>query len=385
MLKQNKLEMHIKIKLLCSFKRIFLFTFITHLGIAAAGEFDDLIGSEDSPVFTNAELELITDATGRFKKYYIPDEVTGGEPFWIDNERLAFSSRKYPGWAAKNNEPSRIISYNIKTGEVVDSGYRGILRCLNHLNDVLIHQMDQESRSFSSPEKYRWFAGKWGQPLEKIDYVPYTQIPTYLCRFVSNGPFIFGVPHHKLPPMSSKLTPLLPEHGALKETINVKDGEVTESAFLIAPDGKETWLKNKRLSHFQFSYQPWNESYFEAGPASIPPATIFPPGKIIMHYPPRIIKFWNQAQSGSTAGFLSRAGVLWSVQQGYSYWKKQGIFIEQGKRLIRIEAGNGRSDPRTSPNGCMIFVEIMRGDPYDLSQKNKSIIIDVCSGKNHDF
>ncbi len=366
-------------KLFKVFKHTYLFAFFAHSGIATAEEFEDLIGSENSPTFTKAELKLITDATDRFKKYYIPDEVTGGEPFWIDNERLAFSSRKYPGWAAENNEPSRIISYNIKTGEVVDSGYRGILRCLNHLNDVLIHQMDQESRSFSSPEKYRWFAGKWGQPLEKIEYVPHTQIPTYLCRFVSNGPFIFGVPYHKLPPISSKLTPLLPEHGALRETISVKDGEVMESVSLIASDGKETWLKNKRLSHYQFSYQPWNESYFEAGAASNPPATIFPQGSIEMHPAPRVIRFWKITQGGSSAGFPSRAGVIWSVQQGYSFWRKQGVYIEKGNKLIRIEAGNNSSNPKTSPNGCMVYIGATPGDPYDLSQKNKLIIIDVCS------
>jgi len=265
------------------------------------------------------------------------------------------------------------------TGEIVDSGYRGILRCLNHLGDVLIHQMDVEFGSYSEPAKYRWFSGKWGSPLKRIDYASGTQTPTYLCQFVPNGPFIFGMPLDKIPSDAAKLTPLLPEHGFIKETISIKNGEIREPVYLVKPDGKTTWLQDKRLNYFHFVYQPWSKSYFEGGPSSIPPKTIYPSGERTIHLAPRIIRFWEKTRSASASAFSSRAGVIWAVKQGYRYWKKQGLYLQRDNEIIRIEAGEGNSNFHTSENGCMVFVGVTRGDPFELSVKSESIIIDVCS------
>ncbi|MFZ9239037.1 MAG: hypothetical protein ACO23B_10270, partial [Burkholderiaceae bacterium] len=94
-----------------------------------------LVTGATSAYFTPAEKERFTEASDRFKKYEIPKSIEINAVNWLDNEHLVFSSRKYPGWEAKRDEMSRVITYNIKTGAITDSGYRGIAMCLNHIGD----------------------------------------------------------------------------------------------------------------------------------------------------------------------------------------------------------------------------------------------------------
>ncbi len=349
---------------------------------ATAGEFDDLIGSENSLDFSAAERALFVDAPDRYKKYEIPKSLINSGLYWLDNERMALSTRQYGGWVAQPDEPSRIISYNVRTGEIVDSGYRGKLRCLNHLGDLLIYQPAKNSATYFDPESYQWLAGKWGKPLEKVEYVRTTFVSNYLCRFVPYGPLIFGSPPEQLPPDAAKITPLLPQHGAMKETVTRKDGELEEKLFLISPDGKTTFLRNKRLSHFNFIYQPWNDAYFEAGTSLGEPRTTFLSGEQKIHPLPRLIRFWEKKQGASAGGFSARPGMIWVVQQGSGYWRKQGLYLETGKELIRIEAGNGSSPIKTSPDGCRMFVSLMRGDLFSNRNTYHSAVIDVCEESN---
>lgn len=121
--------------------------------LAAAGQaedFSDLDGSEHSPVFTAAERKLFVDAVGRFKKHEIPPKYFDGSAFWLDDDHLVFSSREYPGWKAAPDEPPRIVIYDVSTGDIKDSGYRGRLDCLNHLGDFKLRlPTTPEGLSFS--------------------------------------------------------------------------------------------------------------------------------------------------------------------------------------------------------------------------------------------
>ena len=48
-----------------------------------------------SVYLTSFEKSLFTEASSRFKKYIIPNSIQSGGAFWLDNERLVMSSRKY--------------------------------------------------------------------------------------------------------------------------------------------------------------------------------------------------------------------------------------------------------------------------------------------------
>ncbi len=346
---------------------------IAYTPVALSGEFDALRGSDESSNFTTAERALFTDAAGKYKKYEIPNDIIGEALYWIDNERVAFSSRKYGSWKARPDEPSRIIVYHVRTGEITDSGYRGILRCVNHAGDTLIHQMDREGGTYSRPEQYRWFAGKWGKPLQKIDYVKDSFISYYLCE---NKSYIN--PPQQLPVISERIIPLLPEHGVLRQTVTQQGTNQLEQLYLIKPTGEEIFLRPEKLNEYFFFYQPWSDTYFETGTMVHTVSTIYPSGKSVTHAIPKLLRFWADNHTASAGAYSCGKGVLWSVHRSGRHWKKQGIYLDNDGKLTRIEAGRASGWIKTSPDGCKFIASIADGDTFKLSTPDKVVVINVC-------
>jgi hypothetical protein len=81
-----------------------------------------LVNSARSFHLTPEEKALFVEASDRFKKYEIPKSIVSTSVFWLDNDHLVMSTRKYPSWEARPEEMSRVISYNITNGEITDSG-----------------------------------------------------------------------------------------------------------------------------------------------------------------------------------------------------------------------------------------------------------------------
>ena len=135
--------------------------------VAGAEEsFGDLEGSIASKEFTRAERKYFTEAPDRHQKYIISNDFKARSIIsWLDDDHIVFSARKYPGWKAKSQEPSRIIALNVVTGEYFDSSYRGRLFCLNHLGDMIIRTGGDEAVAYSSTTTYQWLIGKWGSEL----------------------------------------------------------------------------------------------------------------------------------------------------------------------------------------------------------------------------
>lgn len=356
-----------------AWKRVCLILLIACAPAAHSGEFDELQGSDDSSAFTAAERALMIDAVGKYKRYEIPIDIIGDALYWVDNERAAFSSRKYGRWEARPDEPSRVIVYHVRTGEITDSGYRGILRCVNHAGDTLIHQMDREGGSYSRPEQYRWFAGKWGKPLQQIDYVKDSFISFYLCE---NKSYIN--PPQQLPVISERIIPLLPEHGVLKQTVTLQGDKQQEQLYLIKPTGEEIFLRPEKLSEYFFFYQPWSDTYFETGTTVHTVSTIYPSGKSVTHAIPKLLRFWADKHTASAGAYSCGKGVVWSVHRSGRHWKKQGIYLDSDGKFIRIEAGQATGWIKTSPDGCKILAGIWDGDPSKRSTPRKVVVINVC-------
>lgn len=333
---------------------------------------------ETSETLQPYESAEFVEASDRFKKYEIPKEIKGGPAFWLDNDRLVFASRAYNGWKAKKLEPSRIVSYNVVTGEIVDSGYRGQVNCLNHLGEILIDQVDNEERSYKLNER-RWFYGKWGQPLQRTEYVANWPFHPYLCDFnVLRNPTYRSTPG-PIRKDSIRYTPLLPQHGVLKETEFEDDGSDINKIYLLKPDGQSALIATKRLNHYYFVYQPWNDTYFEVEVLPDAPRTFYPSGLVITHLIPKLLQYWRKTIFSSIAAFPSHPGIVWTVQQPTGYWRKQGIFLQTGDSLLRIETGYPSGFHESSPDGCKITAQIHRGDPMgDDWRQNTDIVINLC-------
>ncbi len=324
------------------------------------------------------ESAEFVEASDRFKKYEIPKEIKGGPAFWLDNDRIVFASRAHNGWKAKKLEPSRIVSYNVVTGELVDSGYRGQVNCLNHLGDILIDQVDNEESSYRLNER-RWFYGKWGQPLQRTEYVENWPFLPYLCDFnVLRNPAYRSTPG-PIRKDSIRYTPLLPQHGVLKETDFADDGSDINKIYLLKPDGQGALIATKQLSHFQFTYLPWSDAYFEVEVLPDEPRTFSPSGVVVRHSIPKLLQYWRKTIYSSIAAYPSRHGIVWAVQQKTGFWRKQGLFLQPEKGLLRIDQGQPSGTLQTSPDGCKISEQILRGDPYGSDWRNYiQVVIDLC-------
>ena len=344
-----------------------------------AEDITPLVNSARSFHLTPEEKALFVEAIDRFKKYEIPKNIEINASFWLDNERLVFSSRKYPGWEAKPDEMSRVISYNVKTGEITDSGYRGVVICINHLGDILLAQSEKESGRAVTYKEYRWLAGKWGQALEPIKYFAHSFIPHYLCRFAPFGDAIYATPIEQQPPCFAMVTPLMPVHGVIEDTVVKKFDQIEDSVHLIKPGGQRIFLSNSRLSRFHFVYQPWDETYFEVKTAPAEARSFSPDGSIRRHKVPSLFLVWRMVISSSIAPFSSKRGIVWDLQQRTGYWRKQGIFLQTDKQLIRIEDGEPSGEIITSPDGCKIHAQVVRGDPStSFPKKYLRVVIDLC-------
>jgi hypothetical protein len=347
---------------------------------AAAEDVTALVKSSQSFHLTPEEKARFVEASDRFKKVEIPKNIEVNASYWLDNERMVFSSRKYPGWEAKPNEMSRVITYNVNTGEIIDSGYRGRVKCLNHLGDMLLAQSEKESGGGTRLKEYRWFNGKWGQSLEPIEYAEYSYITNHLCSLIPEGDPIFAIPPEKQPPGFANVMPLLPEHGALETTvIRNNQGQIEDQLHLIKPDGKRLLIGNRRLNEFYFTYLPWNETYLETVVTPRIPRLISPSGEVSSPILPVLLQVWGMTIGGYATSYVTRVGMLWGVQLWGHYWRKQGIFLQTNEGLLRIEVGRHRGPIMISPNGCMVNVDVVRGDFSRAAPRSQiSVVINVC-------
>jgi len=356
---------------------IFLLNFVCS---AHAEDITALVAGATSDRFTEEEKARFTEATDRFKKYEIPKDIEINAVYWLDNEHLVFSSRKYPGWQAKPDEMSRVITYNVKTGVISDSGYRGVVMCLNHLGNILLAQSEDETRWGIRLKDYRWLTGKWGQPLEHTEYYSHSLIPEHLCRLSPYGDPIFVIPPEKQPPGFAMVMPLLPEHGALETTvIRKKNGQIQDQLHLIKPNGERLLIGNLGLNSHYFTYLPWIDAYLETEVTPGIPRLFSPSGTVSSPIVPTLFKAWHMAIDGRAASYASRVGMLWGVEQHSYYWRKQGIFLQTNEGLLRIEAGRHGGPMKISPDGCMVYDQVVRGNSYKPAMGSAiRVVTNVC-------
>lgn len=350
----------------------------------AEESFGDLEGSMASREFTPAERKYFTDATDRYQKYELHGDFKIRSVIaWLDNDHIVFSARKLPGWEAKANEHSRIMSMNVITGEYKDTGYRGRLICLNHLGDVMIRQGGDEIVVNSSTVKYEWLIGKWGEELSSVSRPENSFIPPYLCRFSPYGDQIYITPREKITEDMHRKLPLLPGHGYLRETVEYVNGKPTYPVYYVKPDGSTKFVADKVPLHSNLYFYPWLNAYYDRLPLRYKPRVFSITGEFSIISTPRLLSHWSEKSPAMDAGgVLTKAGMLWNVHQGYGDWAKQGLFLDAESGLMRVDIGRG-GDAIVSPDGCRVMDIVLRENPYGKSHRNYIwLVIDFCVDKN---
>ncbi len=347
-------------------------------------DYSDLISSKGAANPTEEERKYFTEELDRFKKHWLRKDFNfQSDLLWLNDKEIAFSTFSYPGWEGSDKDAPRIISLNIDTGEVKDSGYRGELVCLNHKRDLMVrfNPSPEKSLPFEGGE---WLVGQWGEKLRQVERKTEHYIPNYLCQFYPLGDIYKNIESYEAPRELNRIIPLLPEHGGIKETIvpvskNNKQENIILSR-LVRPDGKEIKLLIYRLTNKNFNYLTWDDSYFDTRIANIPSITIYPNGKIKYHNPPKLIGFWEWSKVASSVSYRSRMGILWTPTPNSRPWHKHGIYLESENTLIKIEEGQVSSGTLISPNGCRLLAYIRRGDALAKIHVSPRgyMVIDLC-------
>jgi hypothetical protein len=341
----------------------------------------DLLSSAEVNGITWQERKYMTEALDQFPKRWVLKDlsmVTG--PRWLDDHHVVVSTRGYPGWIAKANEPPRIISINIDTGKIKESGYFGKLECLNHKGDLMISLDPKLTGLTKFRDELNWYIGTWGEPLKEIPWRG-DFIPRYLCRYAPYGDLIYGSDWQSLPVGANRVFPLLPEHGVLKESITFKNNSRGYQLEMIKADGTIMIRNISMPLDDYFTYQPWDSGYFNSEIANKSSFTLYPSGEIFVHQPPRLIKFWTQSQLSQAYAIRTKLGILWVLNSFSKKWRKHGLYLETKNGLLRIEEGRGGIGTYISPNGCRVLSFVERGDTTAKKRIGPmgEMLIDLCN------
>jgi len=219
--------------------------------------------------------------------------------------------------------------------------------------------------------------------LQRTEFIENWPFLPYLCDFNAVRNSTYRSTPGPIRRDSIRYTPLLPQHGVLKETEFADDGSDINKIYLLKPDGQNALIATKKLSQYHFVYQPWDDTYFEVEVLPDEPRTFSPSGVVTSHSIPRLFQYWQKTNYWSIAAYPSRPGIIWAVQQPSGSWRKQGLFLQTSKKLLRIEKGKPTGFHQSSPDGCKLSSSVYREDPDGPDwRKSTQIVIDLCKGND---
>lgn len=298
---------------------------------------------------------------------------------WVDNQRIIVSVNSFNGWTAAIDELPKVLLFNVDTGQVEETPYRGEVRCLSPEGNLLLE--DKPSRSSksrkygdTSPREDYFFKGQLGQPLtrylvsslEKEVWV----VNEYTCRHVSNA-------EGKIPPGN----PLRKGDGFIAWPDPFNREFFTR---LLNEDGKVIYVfkaldKCNRL--YLPVYLPWLNKYFSSIKVGDTHGGFCPDGAkyswLISANGVEIKELPPLFQAATTFG-RGLAG------NGDTYWARRGqyITISNYRKATDLLGGLYWQDEKSgltkrvlkqafgldilSPNGCRSF--------------NNDVIIELCKG-----
>jgi hypothetical protein len=324
---------------------------------------------------------LFVEAEGEF-----PLKTLHGMPqplligiYWVDNHRLIYTVRKLGDWEARDDERSKIIIYDVDTGKIEETPYRGNLWCLGTDGQILIQDYALPDVAHVQPGDTRddtqyFLSGTLGQPLTRFKRPKeHGMLDSFSCQFYASYDNNFGRNHY--------LRRLRPVDGVLDvANYSAADSKVR----LLDPDGKERWSidTDKFCNRFGSPiYLPWAKRYFVASafgnivpgcPNANKNSWLFSPSGIETKPLPKLVEEARKYPNGL-------------AQDGMTYWARPGMFV-----LIQLSAGvldglywvdekagklkrvlkKPRGLDYLSPNGCRNFV-----------LANLPLVIELCKGE----
>lgn len=153
----------------------------------------DYIPPDIRPLFVEApgEVQVKSIAPKPWKKL-------AGQPYWVDNQRIIVAVDEYKGWTAGTDELSKVLIFNVDTGSVEETPYRGQVWCLSPEGALLLEDKPTRStkdkdRKFgdTSPREDFFLKGQLGQALVRYSVISPSKevlvVNEYTCGHVTNA------------------------------------------------------------------------------------------------------------------------------------------------------------------------------------------------------
>ena len=324
--------------------------------IAHAGEGDG---------FSPQDRKQFVEAPERFKKTLLPSLTAVGGIFWLDDDHLLISGQVPEGWRAEDGPPpatplapaerlregpARAFTLDLRTGARTNAPYPGRVVCAERGTVVFQLSGKRVDRSF-------W--GRYGEPLAEV-----TPSGKRLAKFAGAdcAPASYDEDFETLP--------LLPEDGVLRVGLHHsalfwKDQVPLQ---LVGPDGKprarfsargDAVLGPVRYKSFLDSYVIEN---LDNGHTLHAGAWLSRDGVLRPLDPDPFLHRLTDDDIGYSVPAFTRLGVLWIHGATPLAWRRQGLYLREKGRLLRIE-DQYVTGLKVAPGGCRVFYSRQPGNP----------------------
>ena len=164
---------------------LLLFFFLSiYAGTALSA--DSKLPPELQALFVEAPDEILLKPLPNFPKFDL------GPAFWVDDQRVIFTSREFNGWIARKDEKSKILIHNVDTGETQETPYRGNLRCFGLKGEMRIQDYPLLYHGFIQPGdtekdalKFIWGILGW-PPNAFVLEKPGGILDSFTCQYYQN-------------------------------------------------------------------------------------------------------------------------------------------------------------------------------------------------------
>ncbi|WP_233254853.1 hypothetical protein [Limnohabitans sp. T6-5] len=322
---------------------------------------------------------MFVEAPGEVEIKLIPPKPWGvqqaGRMYWIDNQRVLISVNDYKGWMAGIDELPKVFIFNVDTGHVEETPYRGNVRCLSPEGNLLLEEKAlkySNHRKFGDTSPYEEFflEGPFGKSLTRFGIKHPSKevriINEYTCNHYDNS-------EDKNPPGNS----LRKGDGFIARSNSFYDKNYTR---LLDENGKIVYLfKELTLCEklHMPDYLPWLNKYFSSAPIGQKQGGICPDGAkyswlisangVEIKTLPKLFQVataFGRGLAGNGFGYWARRGqyiTLNSTLLGGLYWQDEKTGIT--KRVLKkpFDLSN------LSPNGCRaisgdLIIELCKED-----------------------
>lgn len=363
---------------------------------------------EEKPIqLSSVELTAFEDAPNLFPIKKLPDLGIGFKGFAWLNENTALAGLDHMGaWTAEHNELSKISTFNIETGQIQETAYKGRLICYQPERMLVCPNANLGCDPDNSKDRRRpgtpFLIGKYGNTLVEADKMALGKMDRHTCNDVT-----YDIQNSQAP-SNFKLRQLgAPDAGYEgRSRIFMPEGEpfaLFDNNFKIY---WQTNLVNGCESLGSVIFHPWDKTYLignsfyqSSAQSSDNCATrhriflVQPNIKVQEISIPNLFEGWLQQHVAGINIAMVRDGML-VYSKPASESNRLGLFWVDKQGLIkRLIANRLVEFLKVAPDGCHVLIQhhetnlVMVGMPATDAERRRIVrtfetsVIDMCKGK----